>query len=263
MKRIIILVSTSLVACNSFSDAELTGCADQEIINGTTVSEDDIGQPLLLRSDGWQCSATLLNDYYALTAHHCLTVQDDITGGDPVDASIVTLTLMTGQSAKGAAVYRHPTLDVAILQLATPLLGPNGKHYTNYLMDATSASLVGQTLYCAGWGNYANDDAGKEVGWGTLRSAYMHVSRTDAQGYDMYRNDQCQVQFNGDSGSSCFLNVNGNYYITGVDSQGFYDNKATDNASQLEYVYQVGADYFRDWVLSIVPLANVASAKGL
>ncbi len=239
------VVGAAAVACSAqvVGDSTPVESTVEPIINGNTVSTDTIGTPIL--SVG--CSSTLLSDRWLITAHHCLTNEGVVTGGTPVTASTVTATLLNGTHATGSAVYLHPTLDVALLSLSSSLLNANGHPWANPLYLGQSTGLAGQTLYCQGWG-----DNTFTSGYGTLRSASIKVSQGESGGYQIVPNSSGQIDWLGDSGSSCFTFIGGYYNITGVQSTCTYSGTKGVAGGSVLSCHQVGIDFVRDWVEGIV-----------
>jgi hypothetical protein len=177
------------------------------------------------------------------------------TGGTAVDAASTTVTLLSrnagmsdaggGASAVGAKIHLHPTLDVALMKLASPLVSPTGVQYVNSFYSGSSASLVGRTVYCQGWGDNTlnNSFLSDGSGFGTLRSATLSISKAEGDGYDVVPNASGQISHSGDSGSACFLSG----AITGVDVIG--DGQT--------FAHHIGADSIRDWVSGIISQQHV------
>ena len=212
-----LLLSYAYVSgCTSAGSPEGTADTAGAIINGNVVTADGIGTPLISFPAGI-CSSTLLSDHAVLTAHHCLTNEVVTQGGTPVTASSVTATLLNGANATGARVFLHPSVDIAVLELSTPL-EPNPSGIAASLYTGSQQALLGKTLYCQGWGRNTFVS-----GQGTLRSASLTVSDFDADGYVLDPNGSGQIDWSGDSGSSCFILQNGRYAITGVQSTCTYN----------------------------------------
>jgi hypothetical protein len=218
--------------------AEDVATNSERIINGTALSSDSRGTAALIIGSTRGCSSTLLSSRWLLTAHHCLTNEEVIVGGTPVTPSSVTAVLLSGATAIGKQVYLHPSSDVALLQLQSPLLAPSGAPYVNPLHAGASSGLVGQTLYCQGWGY--DTFAG---GWGTLRAGGSVVSQYESDGYQLIANAARQIPWIGDSGSSCWATSG---FVTGVQSTCQYSGSTVLNC------HQVGVNSFRDWARSVV-----------
>lgn len=213
------------------------------ITNGTTVTSDLIGTPFLT-IPGESCSGVMLSDRWLLTAHHCLTVEQVQTGGTAVTPSSATVTTLDGQQAVGTAVFLHPTLDVALLQISQSLLAPDGHPFGTPLSTTPSSNLANQmglTLYNQGWG--VNNDA-TQAGGGVLRSQYGSVSPFPG-GFITIPNFQGQGDDHGDSGSPWLSYWNGHWNIIGIVSR-------QAGSGSPPSAFSVGVEYFRDWVEGVV-----------
>jgi len=262
---VISLIATSFIACAADTGtptSETTGTTSQCIVNGDVVTVDNIGTPILnlqvnqANGGGWYiCSSTQLTDTLLLTAHHCATNESVPTGGTAIDPSnMYAQQFVPGNSGdKGSpftvkTIYLHPTYDVAIIELVNPMLDYNGGHHNTPIYSGASADLIGQTVYCQGWGSNARGTDEDPPGAGVLRSAYVTAGPTTSSGYSIYPNACGQIPWRGDSGSACLImdRLFGKLSITGVNSWGW----STDDAvieSDL-----IGSEYIRDWVNAII-----------
>ena len=150
------------------------------------------------------------------------------------------------QSVPVVHVWRHPTLDVGVLELGQPLSinGSTTGYEFGGFYTGTTASLLGQTVNCLGFGlsTYTS-------GAGTLRSADLPITHVHPQHYSLGPNADGQITWKGDSGGACFLASKGKLTLTGVQS-----SSGHDDAKQLvSSSGQVSAEAFRDWVLDALP----------
>lgn len=121
----------------------LSAAPAHAVVGGETVSEDayDTQFPwaVTVYSPVAQCGGTLIAPGFVVTAGHCV---------DPVPTSVGhgSAFLDQQQHTDVAGVVRHPTADLAVLELADTL--PD----VPPLPLATTAPAVGDTLTVLGWG---------------------------------------------------------------------------------------------------------------
>ena len=237
--------SLLLVACGAEPDAET------ESVDGVA---DAIrkGVPVPGGVDWWGapyagCSSTLMRPQWALTARHC---------GLTVGTAVTT----NGITAFADHVIDHPTRDVTLMHLDAPLSGTLGPFP---LFKGPVSALLGQELYCSGWGaNNTTCHWVEGIGWtdctgyGTQRAARLAVSQAPdpnyPTNYTLIRSLSGQITASGDSGSGCLLDNANNSKLkqTGVNSWG--DSQTFGN--------QESAHAIRDWVGGIIGTAPALGA---
>jgi hypothetical protein len=238
----VVLGVSGLVACGDLDGVDDSiQTTSQSILNGTPVSVDSLGTPKLSLPGNGTCSATLLSDRWLLTAHHCATVEDVRTGGTPLNPASITATLLNGSSAKGAAVFLHPSVDVALVQLDASLLNGAGVPFANPLFLGSATSLVNGAVHCQGWGVVSLGQ-----GSGVLRSATMVVTSASTSSFTVPPNNFSQVPAKGDSGGACFITIDGIPRVAGVVSVGAFDGNQQQDARL------VSIDAFRDWAQGVM-----------
>lgn len=225
------------VGCgSSMGGDEDTSSTSQDIINGRIVVQDKIGTVGIVDwTAGTACSATMLNPMWVLTAHHCVTNESVTTGGTATNPFNVAVQLnLTAPFTTVQSIYLHPTLDVALVYLTQPL----GNFY-NTFYQGSAKDLIGKDVYCEGWGdNHFSYDEN------ALRWAWERVSQLDGNDYILAPIVNDEIDWHGDSGSSCFLTTTGQ--IVGVASMG------SANGTTVVGAWQVSAEYFRDWAMLVM-----------
>lgn len=225
------------VAADS-APSEDIGEANDEIVNGTVVTGDTSGVVKVTSSVGG-CSGTLVASDWVLTAKHC------VGDADVTTPSNIAVTLGdSGQVRSGAQAVRHPTIDVALVQLSSTFtLGGTDGTFINRVYRGTTASLLGKTLSCYGYG-YNTYGAG----YGTERTGDLTVTSVSAGDYLIGTNAAGQMVNHGDSGGPCTTTIGGVRYQTGVNSWCYFD----DGAQIVGPCDQVSAESYRSWVESTI-----------
>jgi hypothetical protein len=220
---IVFTTALTTLGCSSAANPAAEHIAEQQssIVGGNSTSSGTataIGvvrtqhQPMFtgqspVQSDN--CSAELLRNDIIITARHCVTKDGTPTG--TVDTTVSDFTIfMDGQTVQAAAILdpTNGSYDFAYI-VVTPFLLTSGFPGTqaygwalyNSVYPGTDASLVGSALTCYGYGN--NTCAG--TGFGTLRSAGLSVVASTTTSITFGPNSSGQIQWTGDSGSTCFL----------------------------------------------------------
>src|SRR5688572_26362313 len=181
------------------AEDEVSQSQVEPIINGTSVSADTLGT-LKVNSN---CSGTLLSDRWLLTAKRCTTVEG-VPGGTPLDPETMVVKHLDGSTAHGTLVFRHPSVDVALLRLDQSFLNARSLPFSNPLFLGSATSLVDGSVFCQGWGKKTAAE-----GTGVLRSAVMTVSSASTSEYQMPANGLAQLLAPGDAGPACFITIDG------------------------------------------------------
>jgi hypothetical protein len=261
------LLLLSIAACGAPSGEDL-GATAEPVLNGTPVPADNLGSVMLWECDwgaasccggsaascstssyGFHggCSGTMVADRWMLTAGHCATGTDNTSGGG-VPLLPFQLVALSGDRASMSSadqVFLHPTLDVALVHLASSITNAGGHVLHTPLYTGTSVSLMGKKVYCQGYGV---SDAARST-YGTLRSALLDVNGASSGWVALAQNASGQLLAPGDSGTGCFLfgptetllwplRFNA---LVAVDSVGFPGGTTG-----------VGADGFASWASGVV-----------
>jgi uncharacterized delta-60 repeat protein len=152
---------------------------------------------------------------------------------------------MGSQKVSSLWVYRHPSLDVALISLAAPLsISGNSTtwQFGGFYGDSV-ASLQGKTALCAGYGN---TDKASTTGFGTLRTANLPITDTSSTEITLLPNSREQIIANGDSGGPCYAkDATGAYKLAGVASW------ISLSGGEIETGHDVAAPSFSAWVKSM------------
>jgi hypothetical protein len=258
----------SLAACavspgGTESSQEATTQTHEAIVGGSLVASDTLGSVEVLQClvptssctytygvAGWGCSGTMVADGWLLTAHHCVSVGGQaLTGGTAVAANTIRVQNQNNTSwATGVAIYRHPTLDVALVQLDGSVYGPGGQPVTTPIYTGAGTSLQGTNIYCQGYG--LSQEEPTQVGFGTLRSMSFNVQWAGTGWIDYLPPSGAPYLAPGDSGSGCFRYPPGtaNNAVVATDS---FEDVAFPGAPPSEEGL-VGADGFESWASTTI-----------
>lgn len=210
---IIILVSWILITGFGIVDSEEIGTISQPLVGGSTVDQQtrrELGLLTLITPKG-SCSASLLNDNWAITASHCI---DDIASAELV--TLIADWSATGQETRKAAKIRSfewtHNLDIALIMVTIPFPRHSSVTYPQLSYRPTS-DLMGQRieLYGRGISTLARQSGANAIPTqsdGLFRTSEFEVYET-SEGTFQYRSIQGagSAIAGGDSGGPSYFRV--------------------------------------------------------
>ena len=204
----LLTIALAMPGCTASTDAgqpneveDTTVASHQAIINGTPVSTDRVGTPLLHNdATNEYCTSTLLRDRWVLTAYHCISIGGlSAPMADKKKITVGSTKVMPAEMYSMAPLNSVPNIDVALIKLSSSLPAPSGhvEPWDTPIYSGSSSSLVGNTYYCQGRGY--NSCSTHVL---ALQSANLKAEYLQDEGFVMLPNSSGQIQMAGDSGSS-------------------------------------------------------------
>jgi hypothetical protein len=203
------------LACSPRSEEDVASVSEP-IISGTFVKQDPVGVAFLSLtrpSDGkvGYCSGIALTNTWILTAKHCTQVAASDPANVYVRAFANEVLLPPTPIPRATNIIEHPTSDVALVRLSTPVTvsskAPDGRIFrfpssaVNTFYPGTVDSMLNTKQTCYGYGD---DTLGS--GYGILRQAVglpVAEIHPDSHSYWILPNELGQTPYSGDSGGPC------------------------------------------------------------
>ncbi|GAB2946461.1 trypsin-like serine protease [Micromonospora polyrhachis] len=213
--------------------------APAPIVGGENQTDAD-GLAAVLIDGGYQCTGSIVSNYWILTARHCLYSGSTRIADSRISVRVKSIHWYTGGGVVQVATSRvRANHDIAMLKL-------NRSANAESVRLPTATTTVGATTYAFGWGRTCLSCTPAPI----VRRATQGVTHINGQ-LDLYGGRAIRtlgangnVCF-GDSGGPLFKLVDGLRYQVGVLSWG--DSSCAGNGD-----YWATVPDSRDWILNVM-----------
>ncbi len=170
MRNILLLLLSLLLSTQSFSQADIVGGEDCDI--------SDYPWQAAIYVDGYLCGASVINEYWILTAAHCVEENNQVADPETITVGVGTSNEYAGLYGPGGDEYDVEEVishsgfnwnmnnDIALLKLTEPIVFSDDVQPISIICsDQVSAGAqdVGAMTTVTGWGNTSQGGSGSDV----------------------------------------------------------------------------------------------------